>query len=222
MQTNKIPNETVERMLQRGRTRMVQAVLLESELVAAHRMYDHWKGFANCARMYDHWKGFANCAAAILSGAAAVMASHDEACVTQSAVQAGLSCLPDHCERLSFADMKSLMLAQGVDFTPDAVTHGNVDAVVQLQDGVRMAIMLDDKHAVAGIDVQDSGEVHGAVPLKTPILYMQQGSGKSLVAAQVAALLGCTSVVDEWNTDKPLTPGALHLTNEWIWIGGAV
>ena len=58
-------------------------------------------------------------------------------------------------------------------------------------------------------------------PLKAAILSLPAGSGKSAIAGLLSQRLGCTSVVDEWNTDKPLTPGALHLTNDLIWIGGA-
>ena len=62
------------------------------------------------------------------------------------------------------------------------------------------------------------GHIH---PLKAAILSLPAGSGKSNIADQLAQRLGCTGVVDEWNTDKPFTPGALHLTNDLIWIGGA-
>lgn len=164
MQTTQPTTETVERMLQRGRTRMVQAVLYQSEI-------------GNPQKMFDHWKGFASCAACLLSDAASVMALHDQASQPQSGVQAALARLPDHCERLSFAAMESLMRAQGVDFAPDAVANSNVDAVVQLKDAVSMVVMFDDKHAVAGVDVQDGGRVHGSpLVVETAILSQEGGA----------------------------------------------
>lgn len=146
---NCIKPQTVQAMLQRGRVRMVQAVLNEHGLV-------------NAQAMYNHWQGFANCAASLLTNAAEVMALHDQASDLDGVTQAALARLPDDCERLSFAYMKHLVRAEGIDLAPDAITHSNVDAVVQLQDGVRTVIKFDDEHAVAGIDVQDGGRMHGA------------------------------------------------------------
>lgn len=41
--------------------------------------------------------------------------------------------------------------------------------------------------------------------------------GKSTMAHQLAARLGCTSIVDPWDSiGMPLIPGALHLTNRVI------
>lgn len=48
----------------------------------------------------------------------------------------------------------------------------------------------------------------------TAIVSAPPGRGKSKVAAEIAALLDCTTVVEEWSPGKPITPGALHLTNE--------
>ena len=65
---------------------------------------------------------------------------------------------------------------------------------------------------------------HGDSSLKTVILYLPQGYGKSLMAHAIAAELGCNSVVDDWGVDEQITPGALHLTNDDIaqaWQGGA-
>lgn len=39
-----------------------------------------------------------------------------------------------------------------------------------------------------------------------------QGSGKSTKAQQIAELLGCTSIVDEWQPGQPYPAGALVLT----------
>lgn len=156
-----VSKATVQAMLNRGRTRMVQAVLHQSDI-------------ANPQKMYDFWHGFADCAAALLSQQAEVMALHDQASSPQSAVQAALAGLPDDCERLSFADMKRLMRAQGVYLASDTVAHGDVDTVVQLQDGVRAAIKFDYEHAVAGIDVQDGGERHES-PLVSQTAIVSEG-----------------------------------------------
>lgn len=156
-QTITICPETVQLLLQRGRMRMVQAVLNEAEI-------------ANAQKMYDFWHGFADCAAALLNGRAEVMALHDQASILQGAVQTALARLPDHCERLSFAKMESLLRAQGIDFASYAVTDSDIDAVVQLQDGVSPVVKLDDKHAVAAVDVGDGGKVHGYSPDKTAIV----------------------------------------------------
>jgi len=48
------------------------------------------------------------------------------------------------------------------------------------------------------------------------ILSGPQGSGKSLVAPKLAVRLGCTRVIDEWTPEQPLSPRALHLTNESV------
>lgn len=157
MQTNPVDAEIVGAMLQRGRTRMVQAVLNETGLV-------------NAQKMYDHWQGFASCASSLLTNAAEAMALHDQASDLDGVAQATLARLPNDCERFSFADMKRLVGTEGVDLAADSVTNSNVDAVVQLQDGVRTVIKFDDKHAVAGIDVQDGCEVHGVLPVADAIV----------------------------------------------------
>lgn len=59
-----------------------------------------------------------------------------------------------------------------------------------------------------------NGAVHDGSPFKTTILNLPQGYGKTCLGQQLADKLGCTSVVDEWAPCKPLTPGALHLTND--------
>ena len=49
--------------------------------------------------------------------------------------------------------------------------------------------------------------------LKTVILPLPQGLGKTALAPSLALQLGCNSVVDEWHHGVPLTFGALHLSN---------
>jgi len=54
---------------------------------------------------------------------------------------------------------------------------------------------------------------HRALHSKTAILSLPQGSGKTLLARDMAARLGCKWVVDCWCEDLPLLQGALHLTH---------
>lgn len=55
---------------------------------------------------------------------------------------------------------------------------------------------------------------------KTAILSLPAGWGKTTMAPALAAFLGCTKIVDEWNPTQPITPFALHLTNMLL-EGGA-
>lgn len=142
-----IDREIVETMLQRGRTRMVQA-------------YANEAGLINPQEMHAYWRGFAQCAAALLNGSAQVMASHDQASDAQSIVQAAFARLPDDLERLTLADMKRHMWAQGIDSAANLVAGGKVDAVKQLQNAVGAAVKQDDKHAIEVVDVQDGGILH--------------------------------------------------------------
>lgn len=57
------------------------------------------------------------------------------------------------------------------------------------------------------------GVGHGPLQEKTAILSLPQGSGKTLLARDLAARLGCRAVVDPWCEDMPLLQGALHLTH---------
>lgn len=54
---------------------------------------------------------------------------------------------------------------------------------------------------------------HGLAPLKTVIVYLPPGYGKTTHAETLRTQLGCDLVVDEWNPNTALTPGALHLTS---------
>lgn len=54
---------------------------------------------------------------------------------------------------------------------------------------------------------------HGIPPLKTAILSLPQGMGKTAVAQRLARWLGCTLIVDEWHPGLRVVRGALHLTN---------
>jgi hypothetical protein len=139
--------KTVEALLQRGRTRMVQAYVNEGGLIDPQKMHTYWRGFAQCA-------------AALLNGAAQVMASNDQATEPERVVQAAFAALPDDLERLTLADMKRHMWAKGVDFGSELITDRKVDAVEQLKHGVGVAVEFNNEHAVAAIDVQDGCLVH--------------------------------------------------------------
>lgn len=83
-----------------------------------------------------------------------------------------------------------------------------------------------------GYDVREGGgSMTGQIPPfrppaptkqpKTAVLWMPPGAGKSTHGQAVAALLGCTHVVDEWHWGQALEIGALHLTNASMQTGGA-
>ncbi len=54
---------------------------------------------------------------------------------------------------------------------------------------------------------------HESAPRKTAILTAPQGFGKSTIAHAMAAFIGCTHVVEEWDPATPAVLGALHLTS---------
>ena len=55
---------------------------------------------------------------------------------------------------------------------------------------------------------------------KTAILSLPAGWGKTTLAHPLAAFLGCTQIVDEWEPTQPITPCALHLTHV-LMVGSA-
>ena len=56
---------------------------------------------------------------------------------------------------------------------------------------------------------------HGVdAPLKTAILSLPPGMGKTTVAQRLAKWLGCIGVVDDWAPGSPMFAGGLHLTAE--------
>lgn len=54
---------------------------------------------------------------------------------------------------------------------------------------------------------------HGTSLVRTAILSMPQGSGKTRIAEQLAPLIGCGGVIEEWWPGQLLRRGALHLTH---------
>ena len=53
----------------------------------------------------------------------------------------------------------------------------------------------------------------GFTPQKTAIFSAPAGFGKSTIAHAMAAFIGCTHVVEEWDPATPAVLGALHLTS---------
>ena len=149
MSATTVDMKTVSAMLRRGQTRMVLAYVGEAGLIDPVQMHTYWRGFANCARV-------------LLNGQAAMMASHDEASNADGTVQAAFARLPIDLERLTLADMKRHMWAQGIHCAADLLATSNVNAVEQLQDRVGTPIKQDDEHAVARVDVRDGAGLHGA------------------------------------------------------------
>lgn len=72
------------------------------------------------------------------------------------------------------------------------------------------AVQTVDEESACEIDL---GVAHEAPLLKTAILALPQGWGKTTIAAALAHRLGCTSVIDDWAFGQQMTQGALHLTN---------
>lgn len=75
---------------------------------------------------------------------------------------------------------------------------------------IRLSLETVDQEQVAKL------KSHSKDSLKTVIVSMRGGTGKTTLATEMARHFGCTSIVDEWATAKPLVAGALHLTNETI------
>lgn len=88
-----------------------------------------------------------------------------------------------------------------------APVKGNIAAVGQVLQAVDQEDLPNVGHGAGG---------QFSAPLKTVILSLPPGSGKTLLGGQIAKALGCHGVVDEWALGKLLTAGALHLTNEVV------
>jgi hypothetical protein len=69
--------------------------------------------------------------------------------------------------------------------------------------------------AVDQEDLAEFGVVvgHDSNPLKTVILSLPQGMGKTTIAAALAQHLGIQGIKDEWAPNQPIEPGCLHLTH---------
>lgn len=50
------------------------------------------------------------------------------------------------------------------------------------------------------------------------VLCGPQGIGKTRRADQLAAALGCTTVLDDWNGDRVLPDGVLAVTNDCVYF----
>lgn len=58
------------------------------------------------------------------------------------------------------------------------------------------------------------GSGHETTSVKTSILCLPQGAGKSTIAERLALRLGCCLIVDEWLPSYPIILGALHLCQQ--------
>lgn len=116
--------------------------------------------------------------------------------------------------KLTLSELAFEVEADGEVFVFDPTRSVKADWLAVSVDGHVAAI--GASHEAVG--QPDQAEVgidgrHGDPLVKTAILSMPQGSGKTLMAAELAARLGCKSVVDYWTPTKRATPGALHLTH---------
>lgn len=89
--------------------------------------------------------------------------------------------------------------------------HGLVVAVERYVRAIPQQLKAVDQKSAPKFKVGSSS--HGSSSLKTAILQLPQGMGKSTMAPKLAKWLGCTTVVDEWFPGQAITPGALHLTS---------
>lgn len=151
-----VSKATVQALLNRGRTRMVEALVYEG-------------GLADPAHVHAHWRGFATCAALLLNGKAELMALHD-AGNPQGPIEATFARFPADLERLTLADMKKLMWSQGIEFASDLITDRDVKAVEQLENGVNTIFPKDDEHSVSTVDVGNGGVAHSSSRLDTAIV----------------------------------------------------
>lgn len=104
--------------------------------------------------------------------------------------------------------------AHGKVFVIDPLAAGHANGFVAPVEGCITPV----GEPVQTINQKDLAEFRNSgqfdAPSKTTILSLPQGTGKSLIANQLASALGCHCVVDEWTPHKRLTVGALHLTSE--------
>lgn len=91
--------------------------------------------------------------------------------------------------------------------------HGLVAPVEGNVAPVRLALQAVDQKDLPELG---NGVGHGVSSVKTTILALPQGYGKTSIGQQLADKLGCTRVVEEWYAYLPLIAGALHLTNEAV------
>lgn len=145
--------------------REVQALLNRARLGMALRALQDQH--VEQSPLFDVFQGRAKALAEVLASAGKRLADKDDELggyAAQGVLQAALARLPDHCERLSFAEMKSLVRAQLIDGTSEVVTGSQVDAVVQLQNAVSASFEAHDKHSVAVVDVGDGAVLHSETP----------------------------------------------------------
>lgn len=107
--------------------------------------------------------------------------------------------------------------AHGVSLVVDPAgaveSHRLVTPVERYKGAIWQTVKAVDQEKLAEFGF---GGAHGQLQAKTAILMLPQGSGKTLLAEDMAARLGCAWVVDGWVESVPLMAGALHLTDAMV------
>lgn len=88
--------------------------------------------------------------------------------------------------------------------------YGFVTAVEGDVSTVRLQLQAVDEKQLAEFR---NGICHGDNSLKTAILSLPQGFGKTIMAKALLDKIGCQEIIDDWHPGAPIKPGALHLTN---------
>ena len=108
--------------------------------------------------------------------------------------------------------------AHGQRFVIDPLACGHAHGFVAPIKGHVLAVWQQIKAVDQEVMAEaESGRGHERTPLKTAILSLPQGMGKSTIAQALAVALGCGHIVDEWSPVHVVLPGALHLTSSEVW-----
>lgn len=145
MQTEPIERREVLALLYRARLGMVFRALAEPEAAES--------------TTFELFKSHAKALADVLEGGGKGWADKDDRLggyETYGVFQAAVTRLPDGFERLTLAEVRQCLTAQGVVLGTDAVSDSQIDGAVQLVDSVRPIIQVDDKHAISLVDSDDS------------------------------------------------------------------
>lgn len=124
---------------------------------------------------FSFWRGYLKALRDLSSSTATSVAMRDamrSGYEPPGYLKAAFTALPVDVESLTLAQVQQHLTAYGVEITADAITHGQLDAVQQLEDSKSVVIHLDDEHAAAVVD-GDDGSLHGDSSLR--ITVAQQG-----------------------------------------------
>lgn len=124
---------------------------------------------------FSFWRGYLS-ALKDLSNPSTAWAAQRDASLSgyepPSYLKAAFAALPEDVESLTFTQVQQFLAAKGVEITGDEITHGELNAVQQLENSKGVAIHLDDEHAAAAVDGND-GSLHGDSSLRATVA--QQG-----------------------------------------------